>query len=135
MDKFYKYNIDKAKQYLLEMYFGTDNPSVQDLLDVGSMQSSVAFNFIEFCATQKAKGKKYIYISNNEHPQNDKPQADLTLDLSKVVKDPKWSYATKVTIGSTLLYSSSKQKLNDTNVYALECHDYMFPHAIFVIFK
>ena len=135
MDKFYKYNIDKAKQYLLEMYFGTDNPSVQDLLDVGSMQSSVAFNFIEFCATQKAKGKKYIYISNDEHPQNDKPQADLTLDLSKVVKDPKWSYATKVTIGSTLLYSSSKQKLNDTNVYALECHDYMFPHAIFVIFK
>ena len=49
MDKFYKYNIDKAKQYLLEMYFGTDNPSVQDLLDVGGMQSSVAFNFIEFC--------------------------------------------------------------------------------------
>ena len=135
MDKFYKYNIDKAKQYLLEMYFGTDNPSVQDLLDVGSMQSSVAFNFIEFCATQKAKGKKYIYISNNEHPQNDKPQADLTLDLSKVVKDPKWVHATKVTIGGTLMYSSSKQKLNDTNVYALECHDYMFPHAIFVIFK
>ena len=135
MDKFYKYNIDKAKQYLLEMYFGTDNPSVQDLLDVGSMQSSVAFNFIEFCATQKAKGKKYIYISNNEHPQNDKPKADLTLDLSNVVKDPKWAHATKVTIGGTLLYSSSKQKLNDTNVYALECHDYMFPHAIFVIFK
>ena len=135
MDKFYKYNIDKAKQYLLEMYFGTDNPSVQDLLDVGSMQSSVAFNFIEFCATQKAKGKKYIYISNNEHPKNDKPQADLTLYLSNVVKDPKWAHATKVTIGGTLLYSSSKQKLNDTNVYALECHDYMFPHAIFVIFK
>ena len=135
MDKFYKYDIDKAKQYLLEMYFGTDNPSVQDLLDVGGMQSSVAFNFIEFCATQKAKGKKYIYISNNEHPQNDKPQADLTLDLSKVAYSPKWRHATKVTIGGTVMYSSSKLKLRDLTIYMLECHDEMFPHAIFVVFQ
>ena len=135
MDKFYKYDIDKAKQYLLEMYFGTDNPSVQDLLDVGGMQSSVAFNFIEFCATQKEEGKQYIYISNSEHPQNDKPHADLTLDLSEVGYSPKWDHATKVTIGGTLMYSSSKLKLHDLTIYMLECHDEMFPHAIFVVFQ
>ena len=83
MNKFYKYNIDKAKKYLLEMYFGTDNPSIQDLLDVGMCSSSVAFNFIEFCAMQKAKGKKYIYIKKLSAPCLCQINMDSEIDMSR----------------------------------------------------
>jgi hypothetical protein len=135
MNKFYKYNIDEAKQHLLEMYFGTDNPSLEEMLDVGTLYSSVAFNFIEYCTMQKAKGKKYIYICNDEHPQNENPNPDNTLDLSNTSTDFKWDHGIEVRLGGTLMYSSSRHVLNELKIYYLECHDYYFPHAIFVYFE
>ena len=139
--KFFKYDIDKAQHYICEMYFGTANPTI-DEITTHAGHASVAFGFLEFCQTQKNEGKQFIYISNTEHPQEDLPNPDMDIELDNGKEDTEFAnsiHSMRVSMGGQTYSSLTKWVHKYRNylwdIYYLECHDPAFSHGIFVYFK
>ena len=136
-NKFFKYDIDKAQHYICEMYFGSADPTIEEITTHAG-HASVAFSFLEFCQMQKTEGKKFIYISNTEHPQEESPNPDMEIDLSNGKQDFDFANSInslRVYMGGQAYSSLTKWVHNKLDIYYLECHDPAFSHGIFVYFK